>query len=52
MLTRLAPAPKGAEVEEAEVEVEEAEVEVEEAEVVGGDPGRTRSNISMPTPVV
>jgi hypothetical protein len=38
---RLAPAPKGVEVEEAEV----VEVEAEEAEVVGGDPGKPRSDI-------
>jgi len=48
---RLAPAPKGVEVKEAEVEeaevveVEVEEVEVEEAEVVGGDPGKPRSDI-------
>lgn len=46
---------EGAEVEEAKVEEAEVEVEVvevEEAGVVGGVPGRTRSNISMPIPVV
>ncbi len=38
---RLAPALKGAEVEDAEV----VDVEAEEAEVVGGDSGEPRSDI-------